>query len=181
MDVLEIHPKQVTVGTTTGKNFAFDVKPDDTDVLKAAQAEYAKLTPKQRELTYVKIFQDKTLWPYHLTLKDTLDLGRGRRLHKGDQIVFRGLKGRQLEVADVKLGSGFDAIPQVTVFEVDPQETDLMEQARKFVELPGHAPSRLVAQMQPFLINAATGEPDPLNTNAPPRYLAFVRAANFVP
>ena len=67
VDVLEIHPKQVTVGTTTGKNFAFDVKPDDTDVLKAAQAEYSKLTPKQREITSAKIFQDKTLWPYLLT------------------------------------------------------------------------------------------------------------------
>lgn len=181
VDVLEIHPKQVTVGTTTGKNFAFDVKPEDTDLLDAARVAYAKLTPKQRALTYNQIFKDQTLWPYYLTLKDTLDLGRGRRVHKGDQVIFDGLKGRQLEVEIVTLGSGYDAEPQVTTFEVDPQETDLMAQARQFVELPDHAPSRLVAQLQPYLINAATSEPAPLNTNALPRYFAFVRAANFCP
>jgi hypothetical protein len=181
VDVLEIHAQQVEVSTTTGKGFAFDVKPEDTDVLEAARTAYAKLTPRQRELTYAKIFQDQTLWPYRLTLKDTLDLGHGRRLHKGDQVVFRGVKGRRLEVAIIKLGTAYDAEPQVTVFEVNPQETDLMEQARKFVELPGHAPSRLIAQLQPFLINSTTAQPDPLNTNTPPRYLAFIRAAHFCP
>lgn len=181
VDVLEIKANQVEVGTTSGKSFAFDVKPGDTDLLEAAKAAYAKLTPKQRALTYPQIFKDQTLWPYYLTLKDTLDLGHGRRVHKGDRVIFDGLKGRKLEVEIVKLGPGYDAEPQVTTFEVDPQETDLMEQARKFVELPDHAPSRLVAQLQPYLINAATDEPTPLNTNAPPRYFAFVRAANFCP
>jgi hypothetical protein len=181
VDVLEIHPKQVTVGTTSGKNFAFDVKPDDTDLLAAARAAYAQLTPKQRALTYATIFQDQTLWPYHLTLKDTLDLGHGRRVNKGDQVVFDGVRGRKLQVEIANLAPGYDAVPQVTTFTVDPQETDLMAQARKFVELPNHAPSRLVAQLQPYLINAATDEPAPLNADAPPRYFAFVRAANFCP
>ena len=98
VDVLEIHAKQIEVGTTTGKNFAFDVKPDDTDVLEAARVAYAKLTLKQRALTYAKIFQDQDLWPYRVTLKSTLDLGGGRRVGKGDQVILRGIKGRQLEV-----------------------------------------------------------------------------------
>ena len=172
VDVLEIHAKQVEVGTTTGKNFAFDVKPDDTDVLEAAQAAYAKLTPKQRALTYAAIFQNKNLWPYRLTLKDTLDLGGGRRVNKGDQVIWRAVKGNRLTVGSEK----YD-----TQFEVDPQETDLMEQARKYVELPDGAPSRMIVELQPNLINAATGQPDPLNTNSLPRYFAFIRAANFCP
>ncbi len=172
VDVLEIHAKQVGVGTITGKSFAFDVKPEDTDVLEVARAVYAKLTPKQRALTYAKIFQDRNLWPYRLTLKDTLDLGGGQRVNKGDLVILRGLKGDRLTVASEK----YD-----TRFEVDPQETDLMEQVRKFVELPDGAPSRMIAELQPNLINAATGQPDPLNTNSLPRYFAFVRAANFCP
>lgn len=172
VDVLEIHANQVEVGTTAAKGFAFDVKPDDTDVLEAARAAYAKLTPKQRALTYAKIFQDQNLWPYRLTLKSTLDLGGGRRMHKGDQVIFRGLKGTRLTVGSEK----YD-----TQFEVDPQDTDLMAQARKYVETPGGAPSRLVTELQPNLINAATGRPDPLNTNSLPRYFAFIRAANFCP
>lgn len=181
VDVLEIHPKQVTVGTTSGKNFAFDVKPDDTDVLKAAREAYAKLTPEQRALTYQTIYQDKAIWPHCLTLKSSFNLSGGHRVDKGDQVIFRGLHGRQLEVALFSVGSGFDAIPDETDFEVNPQDTDLMEQARKFVGLPGHAPSRLIAQLQPMLINPTTGESVRLNTNSLPRYLAFVRAANFCP
>ena len=49
------------------------------------------------------------------------------------------------------------------------------------VELPDGAPSRMVTEVQPNLINAATARPDPLNTNSLPRYFAFVRAANFCP
>jgi hypothetical protein len=172
VDVLEIHAKQVEVGTTTGKGFAFDVNPEDTDVLEMTRAVYAKLTPKQRALTYAKIFQDRNLWPYRLTLKDTLDLGSGRRVSKGDPVIWRGLKGDRLTVGSEK----YD-----TQFEVDPQETDLMEQARKYIERPDGAPSRMVVELQPNLINAATGQPDPLNTNSLPRYFAFIRAANFCP
>ncbi len=172
VDVVEIQARQVEVGTTTGKSFVFDVKPDDTDVLEAARAAYAKLTPKQRTLTYAKIFQDQNLWPYRLTLKDTFDLGGGQRVQKGDQVILRGLKGNRLTVGSEK----YD-----TRFEVDPQETDLIEQVRKYVELPGGAPSRMVVELQPNLINAATGRPDPLNTNSLPRYFAFIRAANFCP
>lgn|GEM_PF-2434247 len=172
VNVLKIHAKQVEVGTTTGKSFAFDVKPEDTDALAAAQTAYAKLTPKQRALTYAKIFQDRNLWPYRLTLKDTLDLGGGRRVNKGDQVIWRAVKGKRLTVGSEK----YD-----TRFEVDPQETDLMEQARKYVELPDGAPSRMIVELQPNLINAATGRPDPLNTNSLPRYFAFIRAANFCP
>lgn len=172
VNVLEIHAKQVEVGTTTGKSFAFDVKPEDTDVLAAANAAYAKLTPNQRELTYAKIFKDRNLWPYRLTLKDTLDLGGGRRVNKGDQVIWRTVKGNRLTVGSEKYDTQFD---------VDPQETDLMEQARKYVELPDGAPSRMIVELQPNLINAATAQPAPLNTNSLPRYFAFIRAANFCP
>ena len=104
------------------------------------------------------------------------------RIQPGIRIVgVTNCNSPQLEVEIDKLGSGYNAEPQVTTSTVDPQESDLMEQARKFVELPDHAPSRLTAQMQPLLIDPATDKPAPLNTNALPRYLAFVRAANFCP
>ena len=172
VDVLEIQARQVTVGTTTGRSFAFDVKPEDTDLLAAAQAAYAQLTVKQRALTYDEIFKDQTLWPYQLTLKESFKLSNGHQVNKGDQVIFKGIQGRQLEVGAVKYG---------TWFEVNPQDTDLMEQARKFVELPDRAPSRVMAELQPYLINSTTAQPDPLNTNTPPRYLAFIRAAYFCP
>lgn len=172
VNVLAIHAKQIEVGTVSGKAISFDVSPDDTDVLEAARSEYAKLTPKQRALTYAVILRDQTLWPYRLTLKSSFDLSGGKRVNKNDQVIFRGVRGQRLEVGSEK----YD-----TRFEVDPSDTDLMEQARTFVEMPDGAPSRLVAELQPNLINAATARPDPLNTNSLPRYFAFIRAANFCP
>jgi hypothetical protein len=148
------------------------VEPGDTDVLPAAQAAYAKLTPKQRALTYTAIFRDKNLWPYRLTLKDSFDLGGGRRVNKGEPVIFFDVEGGKLLVGSEK----FD-----TRFHVEPPETDLMEQARQFVESPNGAPSRLVEELQPNLIGSTTGQPDPLNTNSLPRYFVFLRAANFCP
>lgn len=170
--VLAIHPKEIEVGTMAGKAFSFDVKPEDTDVLAAAQAAYAKLTPKQRALTYAKIFQETNLWPYRLTVKAALDLGGGRRVNPGDKVTFFKVEDGRLLVGSEK----FD-----TKFHVDPQDTDLLERAREYVERPGGAPNRLVAELQPNLISSATARPDPLDTNSLPRYLVFVRAANFCP
>jgi hypothetical protein len=171
MDILEIHPNEIVLGTADGQ-LSFGVKPTDTDVLAAANAAYAKLTPKQRALTYAAIFQNQDLWPYHLTVKEAFDLGGGRRINKGDQVAFRKVIGGKLEVSTEK----FD-----TRFEVQPQETDLMEQARKYVDDPASAPSRLIEELQPNLINSVTGAPDPLDTNSLPRYLVFLRGGNFCP
>ncbi|HWC59384.1 MAG TPA: hypothetical protein VHC44_06790, partial [Verrucomicrobiae bacterium] len=172
VNVLAVHAKQIEVGTISGKAISFDVNPNDTDVLEAAQMEYAKLTPKQRALTYAAILRDQTLWPYRLTLKSSFDLGGGKRVNKGDQVILRSVHGQRLEVGSEKYDTRFD---------VDPPDTDLMELARQYVETPGGAPSRLVTELQPNLINSTTAQPDPLNTNSLPRYFAFIRAANFCP
>ncbi|HVU06958.1 MAG TPA: thioredoxin-like domain-containing protein [Verrucomicrobiae bacterium] len=170
--VLEIHANQMVVGTLTGKAISFDVKPDDTDALAMANAAYAKLTPKQRALTYAAIFQNKDLWPYYLTLKDTFDLDGGHRVNKGDRVIFRDVENGKLEVGVEKFN---------TVFDLEPTDTDLMEQVRKFVEDPNGAPSRLIAELQPNLIGSTTGQPSPLDTNSLPRYLVFLRGGNFCP
>lgn len=172
VNVLEIHANQIVVGTITGKAISFDVKPTDTDVLEAANAANAKLTPKQRALTYAAIFKNKDLWPYRLTLKDSFDLSGGNRVNKGDQVVFRDFVNGKLEVSVEKYN---------TLIDLAPTDTDLMEQARKFVEDPTSAPSRMLEELQPNLIGSTTGQPAPLNTNSLPRYFVFLRGGNFCP
>jgi hypothetical protein len=172
VSILALHANQIEVGTLTGKAISFDVKPDDTDALAVANAAYAKLTPKQRALTYAAVFQNKDLWPYRLTVRDTFDLGGGKRVNKGDPVIFFDVKGGKLEVGSEKYDTRFD---------LEPTDTDLLEQARKFVEAPDGAPSRLVAELQPNLISPATGRPAPLNTNALPRYFVFLRGGNTCP
>lgn len=171
VDVQALHTNSVEVGTTDGKR-SFDVKPGDTDVLALASEAYAKLTPRQRALTYAMIFRQKNLWPYHLTLKGTFDLGRGKRLGKGEQVVLENVEGGKLLVGSEKLQ---------TNFHVEPTDTDLMDQVRRFVDSKDGAPSRLIEQLQPNLISSTTGQPAPLNTNSLPRYLLFLRGANYCP
>lgn len=171
LDILEMHPGEIVLGTTDG-SMNFGVKPTDTDALAVANAAYARLTPKQRELTFAAILKNKDLWPYTLKMKESYDLSGGHRVNKGDQVVFRDLINGKLEVSVEKFN---------TRFEIKPQDTDLMEQARKFVEDPAGAPSRLIQELQRNLISSTTGAPAPLGTNALPRYLVFLRGGDFCP
>src|SRR5262249_52554760 len=50
------------------QGFAFDVAAKDCDLLDAANAAWAKLTPEQRNLTVAAIVADKSLWPAKVTL-----------------------------------------------------------------------------------------------------------------
>ncbi len=60
VDVLAFKANEVELKTTDGRtNFA--AEPDETDVVELARAAYAKLTPKQRALTYPAIVQQKDL------------------------------------------------------------------------------------------------------------------------
>jgi Thioredoxin-like len=171
VEVQALHANLIEVGTLDGKS-NFDVKPGDTDALAVAAATYATLTPKQRALTYAVISRQKTLWPYHVTLKGTFDLGGGERVRKGDQVVLENIEGGKLLVGLEK---------SHTNFHVDPADTDLIEQVRQFVESKDGVPSRVIEQLQPNLIGSTTGQPAPLNTNSLPRYLVFIRAANYCP
>lgn len=171
MNILEMHPDEIVLGTTDGR-MSFGTKPTDTDALTVANDAYAKFTPKQRDLTYAAILQNKDLWPYRLTMKDAFDLSGGHRVNKGDQVVFRDVKNGKLVVSVEKIN---------TLIDVTPQDTDLMEQARKFVDDPGSAPSRMIAELQPNLIGSTTGRPALLDTNSLPRYIVFLRGGNFCP
>src|SRR5271156_6542631 len=48
---LDFKGNEANMKTTDGKTY-FAAEPDDTDVLEVARDAYAKLTPKQRALTY---------------------------------------------------------------------------------------------------------------------------------
>ena len=45
------------------QGFLFNVKPENCDLLQAANAMWAKLTPEQQALTADKLAGDQTLWP----------------------------------------------------------------------------------------------------------------------
>lgn len=187
VNVVQLKPDEIDLATPDGRlNFA--AEPDETDVLDLARAAYGQLTPKQRELTYAAVAQRRDLWPLTVTLTRTFDIGGGRSLRAGEQ----------LRVADVQPGR-LSVISDVlnTKFQVAPQVTDLMAQARTFVE-DGAAGPRLVVMerlaeeklrtlgpvavgLEGKLIDPLTGKPQPLDPAALPRYFVFFRGSSTCP
>jgi len=162
------HPKAVDLSTLDDK-LQFTVPPEQTDVLDVANAAYAKLTPKQRELNYVTLMMRRDLWPYRVKLTQTFDLGRNTRLKAGDEVVLLKVERTKLTVLAEKLR---------TTTTVDPVATDFLAQARQFVEDTNGAPSRLITELDGKLVNSVTGQPDPLPANAQPRYIVFFRGSS---
>ncbi len=197
-EVRDIKGNEVDLRTTDGKTW-FAAEPDETDVLDVARAAYVKLTPKQRALTYPLIVQRKELWPYRVTITRTFDLAPGKTVQAGDQLLVKDLQPGKVDVVSEKLNARFGvAMPA----------TDLMAQVRKFVEDDQAGPrllavqkaaeekwaaeqqakaaaikaeGRVAVELEGKLINSLTGQPEPLDTNAWPRYFVFLRGQSTCP
>lgn len=168
VDVLEIHDGEIVVGAN---GMSFGTKPTDTDILAVANAEYAKLTPAQRELTYASLLTRKDLWPYRVALTEPIDLGN-ERIPKGAPCVLLDTKGNELSLLWEKTKTGF---------ELEVKLTDLLAQARNFVEHEDAIPSRVAEELQGKLIDPISGAPKPLDPKALPRYYVFYRGGGYCP
>lgn len=167
----ELTMKAIELSTLDDKT-QFDAAPEQTDVLAVANATYATLTSKQRELSYASLAYRRELWPYRVKLTQTFDLGRGERVQPGDEAILLKAERAKLFLLSEKFGARY---------EVAPQATDLLAQARKFVEDKNGAPARLVAELDGKLINSVTGKPDPLPADIRPRYIVYFRGASWCP
>jgi hypothetical protein len=193
-NVVGVKAAEIDLATTDGKlNFAAD--PDETDALAVAREAYAKLTPKQRELTYPSLAQHKELWPARLTLTRSFQVGGGQSVNVGDQVVVKDVQLDRVLVWVERLNTTFQfALPA----------TDIMAQARKFVEEPQAGPrfvaeqkqiagqkpvaeakrpvqDRVIGELNGKLVNSVTGKIDPLDANALPKYLVFMRGSSTCP
>jgi hypothetical protein len=198
VDVVDFKGNEVDLKTTDGKVY-FAAEPDESDVLNVARGAYAKLTPKQRALTYPLIVQQKDLWPYRVTITRSFSLAPGKTVQVGDQVLVKDIQPGKVDVVSEKLNARFGvAMPA----------TDLMAQARKFVEDDQAGPrllamqkqaeeqlaaeqkaqadkikaeGRVALELEGKLINSQTGQPQPLDTNSLPRYVVFLRGQSTCP
>jgi len=97
LNVLQVKANEIQLRTTDGRT-TFAAEPDETDALAVASEAYAKLTPKQRELTYPSLVQRKDLWPYRVALTQTFDLGGGKTLRQGDPLRLMDVQPGKLFV-----------------------------------------------------------------------------------
>ena len=117
----------------------------------------------------------------------------------GDQVLVKDVQPGKVDVVSEKLNA---------MFAVAMPATDLMAQVRKFVEDDQAGPrllamqkqaeeklaaeqkakadqikaeGRVAVELEGKLINSQTGQPEPLNTNAWPRYIVFLRGQSTCP
>jgi hypothetical protein len=197
-NVVQVKATEIDLITTDGKT-SFAADPDETDVLAVAGAACAKLTPKQRELTYAAIAQQKDLWPYRVTITRGFSLTPGKNVPVGDQVLVKDVLADKVDVVSEKLNARFG---------VAVSATDLMAQAREFVENPQAGPrllvmkkqaedalaamqkakadeikakGQVVVELEGKLINSQTGQPEPLDNAALPKYFVFLRGQSTCP
>lgn len=171
VDVIEIHPNEVVVAIPE-TNVSFGVKPESTDVLAVATETWNTLTSAQRQLTYAALLQRKELWPYRVALAASFQLSGGMRVERGDRVVLMGMEGRRLLVLSERLR---------TTFNVEPQQTDLMAQARALVQNGQAVPGRLISELEGKLVGSVTGVPAPFDPDDLPRYIVLYRGSNTCP
>lgn len=167
-DILELNPDEVVVSMG---NHNFSLMPNQTDIVAVANAEYNKMTPRQRSLTVAEVLKRRDLWPYRLKVKDTFDIGR-QRIKKGDTVYLMDAKNGELVLVPPTMDMHF---------ELKPEDTDILEQARGYLEQPNGAPGRLVEELQGKLINGVTGQPVKLDMNALPKYFVLYGGARWCP
>jgi hypothetical protein len=184
VNVVAFKASEVDVQTKDGK-LDFAAQPDETDVLDVARAGYAVLTAKQQALTYPALAQKKELWPEKVALTRRIAFPDGKVLENGDQVLLKAVQPDHLQVVSEKLNARFNVVPGAT---------DLMAQARTFVESSdGVSPrylaekaeqekirteGQIVTQLQGRLVNSVTGQPEPLDEAALPHYLVFIRGSS---
>ncbi len=168
VNTLGFKPAGMTVGTADGRT-NFDVKPEETDVVAAANAAWAQLTPAQRELTYPALLQRQELWPYRVKLALPFKID-GRKLNVGDPVILLKAEGNDLLV---RLDDSNVA------FNVAPQETDLMTQARAFLADEQGAPGRVLEEFAGKLISPLDGRPVSIDAAARPKYVVLYMGASW--
>ena len=170
LKVLELQPTQLVVSTLDGR-YRFAVKPEDTDILQLANAGTARLSPQQGALTFATLLRRQELWPYRVALTEPIELNGGRLVvRQGEKLILMGVEQGQLLVASERLNTSFD---------VDPQQTDLMTQARRFAANSDGAPGRFVEELSGKLVDIASAAPASLDAPSRLRYLVFYRGAGW--
>jgi hypothetical protein len=198
VNVRQFKANEVELATTDGKVF-FAAEQDETDVLNRADEDFAKLTPKQRALTYPAIARQQELWPCQVTITREFTLAPGKNVKIGDLVLVKDVQPDRVDVVSTNLSARFA---------VTTAATDLMPQVRRFIEDPTAGPrlmavqkaqqekilaeekaeaehiaaiGKLPVELKGKLINSMTGQPEPLDTNSLPRYFVFLRGQSSCP
>lgn len=150
------------------QGFVFDVTPADCDLLEAANADWAKLTPEQKALTIQSIQKDKSLWPG----KVTITVGANFRTFK----LSPGETYRLVTMQGNDLGLFVPGRPGLQLMPVS--STDLFARAREIAATPQAQRQGRVFELLDGLLVDNDGNPVPVQ---PAEYYVHYISASTCP
>lgn len=169
--ILELKGNQVVASAKSNRGaVTFSVEADATDVIAAANSAWASLSAEQRELTFAALARRPDLWPYQLKLAVPIELTGAPAMRAGDTVLLLGYERNQLLVR----------IPKADIaFNIEPENTDLLSQARAFLASADGAPGRLLEEFAGKLVDPLTSRPASLDTAARPKYVVLYMGAGW--
>jgi thiol-disulfide isomerase/thioredoxin len=136
----------------------------------AANAGWAALSAAQRELSFASLARRPDLWPYQIRLAVPIELSGAPALRPGDPVLLLGYERNQLIVRIQKSGIAFN---------VEPENTDLLAQARSFLANRDGAPGRLLEELAGKLVDPITGRPVQLDPAVRPKHVVLYMGAGW--
>jgi thiol-disulfide isomerase/thioredoxin len=167
--IIELKGNQVVASANRGA-VTFAVEAEATDVLAVANAEWSALTSEQRDLSYAGLSRRPDLWPYQLKLAVPVELSGAPALRAGDSVLLLGYEGDQLLLRIRNANMAFN---------LGPENTDLLAQARAFLAAGDGAPGRLLEELAGKLVDPMTGRPTQLDATSRPKHVVLYMGAGW--
>ena len=134
------------IGVDAGNNLLFEVDAADTDLLEAANAAWAKLTPEQRAVDLKTVQADSSLWPEKVKCMGAFTLDSGKDIPPGQEFEFMSIDGQFAWVW---------AAEDKAKLRTELTQTDIVKRARALAAVEKEKrPSRIARAMAGKLIGA---------------------------
>lgn len=136
-----------TVVLSAAADQQIGVSADNCDLLEAANAMWAKLTPEQRAVDLAAIASDVSLWPPKVATQVAFQISTGGVVPVGTECEVLAVTQKGLDLAIAK--------PVPARLQALPGQTDLLARARERVGVaPDKRPSRIAAALRGGLVDA---------------------------
>ena len=138
------------IGVDAGNNLFFEIGPDDSDFLDAANKVWAELTPAQRAVDPQTLAADPSLWPAKVAIVTEMRLDNGKPIKPGSEFDLLSVSpdGAVVWLTDPP-----------TKLTVDLGSIDVIARARELAKTdPEKRPSRIANALRDQMIDS-TGKP----------------------
>ena len=149
LPLVDFDGRNVVLGAGAGEQIGVGL--EECDLLEAANAMWAKLSPEQRAIDMAAIAGDMSLWPPKVATRGAFRSASGQIIPEGTECDLTEVTPNQVKLVALK--------PAPTLIQASPSQTDLVTRARERAALePDKRPSRIAEALRGLAVDA-NGQP----------------------